>query len=538
MKRADLLELAARNLRESLLRNSLTTLGVAVGVASLVAMLSLGVGLQTLADERLNRSGIFDTVLVYSRRDIPSFDRSERRALGRTDDARRLDLAARREMEALPNVKEVHPEVRFAIEARFNDAGHFTTVAGLPLSGRENEAFDTLQGTYFTGEDADEAILLAEFASELLRAQEEAAADAAVLDAAKSGEVQKDAPQATDRNIAPAIPGVAPPKPPLKIPTRPPSVVSLLGKTITLRYAERVPLSSAGVPPANSSSGDRRSAGVPPANSSNSAATTTTPENRQQDAGATSDWGFSVLRRERQMRIIGIVETEPFGGVRSFARGRLFIPIGVAEKLNAMQSSSLRDPLRITAEKPGETIYASLLVRVSNPVQVEPVQAAIKKMGFTTWSILDAARNMRIVFAIFDTFLGVFGSLALAVASLGIVNTLVMAILERRREIGIMKALGASDRDIKQIFFAEAGAMGLAGGAFGVLLGWAIGRVIDFGTNIWLARQELPEQHLWLVPWWLVAAALAFSVLVSLAAGLYPAARAAKLDPVQALRYE
>jgi len=145
---------------------------------------------------------------------------------------------------------------------------------------------------------------------------------------------------------------------------------------------------------------------------------------------------------------------------------------------------------------------------------------------------------MRIVFAIFDTFLGVFGSLALAVASLGIVNTLVMAILERRREIGIMKALGASDRDIKQIFFAEAGAMGLAGGALGVLLGWGIGRIIDFGTNIWLARQELPEQHIWLVPWWLVAAALAFSVLVSLAAGLYPAARAAKLDPVQALRYE
>ena len=70
-------------------------------------------------------------------------------------------------------------------------------------------------------------------------------------------------------------------------------------------------------------------------------------------------------------------------------------------------------------------------------------------------------------------FLGIFGSLALAVASIGIVNTLVMAILERRREIGIMKAIGASDGDVKKLFFAEAGAMGILGGIVGVALGWA-----------------------------------------------------------------
>ena len=86
-----------------------------------------------------------------------------------------------------------------------------------------------------------------------------------------------------------------------------------------------------------------------------------------------------------------------------------------------------------------------------------------------------------------DLFLGIFGSLALAVASIGIVNTLVMAILERRREIGIMKAIGASDEDVKKLFFAEAGAMGLLGGIVGVVLGWAIGHVINFGTNIYLS---------------------------------------------------
>ena len=109
------------------------------------------------------------------------------------------------------------------------------------------------------------------------------------------------------------------------------------------------------------------------------------------------------------------------------------------------------------------------------------MEDAIKKMGFNTFSILDASRSIQQFFKVLDVFLGIFGSLALAVASIGIVNTLVMAILERRREIGIMKAIGASDGDIKKLFFAEAGAMGILGGVVGVALGWAIGQIINFG---------------------------------------------------------
>jgi putative ABC transport system permease protein len=113
-----------------------------------------------------------------------------------------------------------------------------------------------------------------------------------------------------------------------------------------------------------------------------------------------------------------------------------------------------------------------------------------------------------------------------------------MAILERRREIGIMKAIGASDGDVEKLFFAEAGVMGVFGGIVGVALGWAIGQVINFGMNIYLKRQHFGPEHIWSVPWWLVMAAIAFAVVVSLLSGLYPAARAARLDPVQALRYE
>jgi putative ABC transport system permease protein len=177
-------------------------------------------------------------------------------------------------------------------------------------------------------------------------------------------------------------------------------------------------------------------------------------------------------------------------------------------------------------------------VRVDNPANVPVVETAIGQMGYATFSLLDVTTRLAQVFAILDLLLGIFGSLALAVASLGIINTLVMAILERRREIGVFKALGASDRDIRQLFFAEAGVMGLVGGVAGVTLGWGIGRVIQLATTIYLRRQAIPAENIWAVPWWLAAGGIAFAVVVSLAAGIYPASRAARLDPVEALRYE
>jgi putative ABC transport system permease protein len=169
---------------------------------------------------------------------------------------------------------------------------------------------------------------------------------------------------------------------------------------------------------------------------------------------------------------------------------------------------------------------------------VEATEAKIKDLGFGAFSLLDASKSLRIFFSVFDLLLGIFGSLALAVATLGIINTLVMAILERRREIGVLKALGAADSDVKQLFFVEAGVMGLAGGVFGVFFGWLIGRTLTLGTNIYLKRQDLPGVEISAVPWWLVCGAIGFAVLVSLVAGLYPASRAAKLNPVDALRYE
>src|SRR5215467_6639184 len=167
MKGYDLLDLAVRNLRQSKLRNGLTTVGISVGVASLVAMLSLGVGLQQLATRRLAGSGLFDTVFVSSRQDFRGFDRQDDAKTPHPEQAPVLDEAARTKITQLANVTEVEPEIRVMGEVIKNGETHFGFVTGLPMSARENEAFDNLKGKFFSGNDADEAILLNDFAKEL-----------------------------------------------------------------------------------------------------------------------------------------------------------------------------------------------------------------------------------------------------------------------------------------------------------------------------------------------------------------------------------
>jgi ABC-type antimicrobial peptide transport system permease subunit len=255
---------------------------------------------------------------------------------------------------------------------------------------------------------------------------------------------------------------------------------------------------------------------------------------RESTPGSQDSSSYSVISRELSLTIVGVTDLDP-DAMRGAARARLFIPEKLLEGMHAMQAYDTRTSTR--AASSGST-YNTVVARVSGAGKVDSVEQAIKKLGFNTFSILDASKGLQTFFKIVDSFLLIFGSLALTVACIGIVNTLVMAILERRREIGIMKAIGASDGDLRNLFFAEAGAMGILGGIFGTVLGWVIGRVINFGTNVYFQRIGIPREKIWAVPWWLIAAAIGLALVVSLVSGLYPASRAAKLDPVQALRYE
>src|SRR5262249_11845269 len=168
-----MVELAGRNLREAGLRNSLTTLGIGVGVASLVAMLSLGIGLQLLFRRELGRSSLFDSVYVTSRQDF------RQRRVGDNRPTRPLDDGARKSFERMAGVLEVDPNFAAVGEFRFEDSkatdspSHFTVLTGLPPSSRNSEAFDDIQGHFFSGPQAAEAVLMADFARDLLGLPEE-----------------------------------------------------------------------------------------------------------------------------------------------------------------------------------------------------------------------------------------------------------------------------------------------------------------------------------------------------------------------------
>ena len=150
--------------------------------------------------------------------------------------------------------------------------------------------------------------------------------------------------------------------------------------------------------------------------------------------------------------------------------------------------------------------------------------------------MLDMANRGMIII---QTMLGSVGTVALLVASIGIANTMIMAVYERTKEIGILKAVGAAPGQIRALFVVEASLIGLLGGVLGIVSGWLLGKGLNVLILEILRWQEVPmEGTFFVVSWWLVLAALAFATLVGLLAGLYPAARAARLPPLDALRYE
>ena len=156
-------------------------------------------------------------------------------------------------------------------------------------------------------------------------------------------------------------------------------------------------------------------------------------------------------------------------------------------------------------------MYNALIVKVTHAQAAQDVEDQIKKMGFSAFSLNDALQGAKRAFIILDIVLSLIGSIALAVSSLGIMNTMVMSILERTREIGIMKAIGGSDGDIRRIFLIEASAIGFFGGVAGVVLGWLVGRIINIGANIYIQHQGGTPGNLFSLPFWLIGGAIGFS---------------------------
>lgn len=222
--------------------------------------------------------------------------------------------------------------------------------------------------------------------------------------------------------------------------------------------------------------------------------------------------------------VVGVVAQEA-------ASGQFLVPLAAAQEA---RSWTLAGTDAGASFELASSPYSGLYVVASGLDRVGEVRARITAVGYATSApenlIASVTRYLRVV----EIVLSAIGLIALVIAALGIANGLLAAVRERRREIGVLKAIGARDRDVRRTFLVEAAVLGLVGGAFGTLAGWGVARLVGSVVNRYLTSQGLVGVEPSL-PFVVVAGGLVGSALVALAAGTFPAVRAARLPAREAV---
>ncbi len=246
------------------------------------------------------------------------------------------------------------------------------------------------------------------------------------------------------------------------------------------------------------------------------------------------DKSFTFQRKELEVAVVGVYDIPLI--VPGLARSGVILPVDLMKEIPGVHFQSALTRLK-AGSAPRAPGYASATVRVPDAANVGAVEETIRSMGFHTSAMLRHFQEMQNFFIFLRVLLAAVGSVALVVAALGIVNTLLMSVLERHQEIGIYKAVGASDGDLVTLFLTEAGMIGLWGGLGGLVLGRVVSSGLEIAVNVYARRQGATEPlELFAFPIWLLASTVLFAVVVSIVAGVYPALRAARVDPIKALR--
>ncbi|MBI4759823.1 MAG: ABC transporter permease [Chloroflexota bacterium] len=235
-------------------------------------------------------------------------------------------------------------------------------------------------------------------------------------------------------------------------------------------------------------------------------------------------------RKNLSLRVTGVLKE-----TRSESDWTIYMPLEQVKALNEWAQNR-----RINYNKEG---YSQVIVKVRDVNQVLDIADQITEMGFQAYTPQSFVQGINNFYIILQVIFGGVGAIALLVAAIGIANTMAMSILERTREIGLMKAVGATNRNVLAIFLGEASGIGFLGGLGGVLIGWLAGQVINVMAVVYLSNQAgqqggIPPSVAVYTPVWLPVFALIFSTLVGMFSGLYPALRAATMIPVMALKYE
>ena len=488
MKYQDVIDISLGNLWRMKLRTSLTLFGVIIAIGAFVSMLSLGAGMQEQVSQQFEKLGLFFNIQVYPARDSDE-DVSDDKTKPPLNDS------ALTKLSQLPGVKLAYPFDEYQVTVTLADTTVKAEAQPLSIGALNTKLFSGIEtGRAFESDSSKEAVVTDELldllgienpdsvlGKELIVSIEVASFDSGLVHIIKT----------EDEIIWDRIRDI--------------SFDSLRFSD----YRKRVI--------------SRELGGA---------------VNRFIDGYLNARFLVSdtlvitgVMRshggRSRNSSIIVPLET-----------GRMFSSAGfsgnITDLISGLSSGSIIQPLtgQISLN------YSKITLNVEPGVVHGPIRNLIKAMGFRSFSYAEEFEEIQTVFTYFNMGLSVLGLIALFVASLGIINTMLMSIIERRREIGIMKSLGADESEIKVLFLVESGIIGTIGSLLGILLGWTVSRVISMVVQAYMAEQGADPIELFSLPLWLIGASIALGLAVSLIAGYLPASRAAKIDPVQALRYE
>lgn len=222
---------------------------------------------------------------------------------------------------------------------------------------------------------------------------------------------------------------------------------------------------------------------------------------------------------------------DPVTNIAEEASSSIMLPIKGIIVDDSIQPQIIIFGNSLSAQPP---FYRKALVKAKNIDVMEKLRDRLISQGFLISAHVDLVNQARKITNFITTVLGVFGITALVVSAIGMFNTMIVGFLERIYEVGILKSIGATDTDIRNLFLMESTIMGLLGGAGGVIIGVATGKILNFSLNIVAVRLGGKPFELFLTPWWFIALIMLLSLLIGLMSGLWPAHRATRLSPKEA----
>lgn len=241
-----------------------------------------------------------------------------------------------------------------------------------------------------------------------------------------------------------------------------------------------------------------------------------------------------ALGQEVSINIIGNIAPGAGATNQTQTLASKLVIVGITDN---NESSMAYIPIKYLEDMTGKN-YTSLKVKGANRENLISAKEQISAMGFSVTAVIETLDQTIRVFRIVKIVLALLGLVALLIASIGMFNTMTISLLERTRDIGIMKAVGIANVDVWRLFLAEASVIGFAGGLTGIVLGFTASKIFNAIVNLLAGAFGGEPVGLFYSPPWFLLLIIGVSVGVSTLTGVYPARRAARLDPIDALRYE